>query len=102
MILFLVMLVSVGVSMGAVPQEPANRCPSWGSPIHVHIHGIRKAQGTVKAVLYGPDPKTFLVKGKNSAGALGLLLARSTVMPKCSSSIPSQVKFILCRFLMAN
>jgi uncharacterized protein (DUF2141 family) len=60
------MLVSAGVSMGAVPQEPANSCPSWGSPIHVHIHGIRNAQGTVKAVLYGPNPQDFLVKGKKA------------------------------------
>jgi uncharacterized protein (DUF2141 family) len=63
-ILFLVMLVSVGVSMGAVPQQPANTCPSRGIPIHVHIHGIRNAHGTVKVVLYGPNPQDFLVKGK--------------------------------------
>ena len=66
MILFLIMLVSAGVSMGTVPQEPANTCPSWGTPIHVHVHSIRNAQGTVKAVLYGPDPETFLVKGKKA------------------------------------
>lgn len=66
MIPFLIMLVSAGVSVGAVPREPANRCPSWGTPIHVHIHGIRNAQGTMKAVLYGPDPETFLVKGKKT------------------------------------
>ncbi len=52
--------------MGAVPQEPVNGCPSWGTPIHVHIHSLRNAQGTVKAVLYGPDPATFLVKGKKA------------------------------------
>ena len=63
---FLIILVSVGVSLAAVPQEPANRCPSWGSPIHVHIHGIRNAQGTIKAVLYGPNPQEFLVKGKKA------------------------------------
>ena len=60
------MLVSAGVGLGAVPQEPANSCPSWGTPIHVHIHGIRNAQGTVKAVLYGPNPRDFLVKGKKA------------------------------------
>lgn len=59
-------LVSAGVSMGVVPQEPANTCPSWGSPIHVHIHSIRNAHGTVKAVLYGPHPQDFLVKGKKA------------------------------------
>ena len=66
MILFVVMLMTVGVSHGAVHQLPANRCPSWGTPIHVHVSGIRNAHGTVKAVLYGPDPETFLVKGKKS------------------------------------
>ena len=60
------MLVSAGVSIGAVSQEPANTCPSWGTPIHVLVHGIRNGQGTVKAVLYGPDPATFLVKGKKT------------------------------------
>ncbi len=63
---FLLFLVSAGVSLGAAPQMPTNTCPSWGTPIHVHVHGIRNAQGTVKAVLYGPDPKTFLVKGKKA------------------------------------
>jgi len=63
---FLIMLVSAGVSIGAVSQEPANTCPSWGTPIHVHVHGIRNAQGTVKVVLYGPNPKDFLVKGKKT------------------------------------
>ena len=66
MIPFLIMLVSAGVSIGAASQEPANTCPSWGTPIHVHLHGIRNAKGTVKAVLYGPDPNTFLVKGKKA------------------------------------
>ena len=47
-------------------QPPMNRCPDSGKPVHVHIHGIRNAQGTVKAVLYGPDPKDFLVKGKKT------------------------------------
>ena len=60
------MLTSAGVSLGVVPQEPVNRCPSWGTPIHVHLSGIRNAHGTVKAVLYGPDPETFLVKGKKA------------------------------------
>jgi uncharacterized protein (DUF2141 family) len=62
----LIFLTSVGVSNGAAFQEPVNGCPSWGIPIHIHIQGLRNAQGTVKAVLYGPDPKTFLVKGKKA------------------------------------
>lgn len=66
MILFLFMLVGVGGSAGTVPQAPTNTCPSRGTPIHVHVHGIRNSQGTVKAVLYGPDPNTFLVKGKKA------------------------------------
>ncbi len=66
MITFLIILVSAGASIGPVHQEPSNTCPSWGTPIHVHVHGIRNAQGTVKAVLYGPDPNTFLVKGKKT------------------------------------
>ena len=66
MISFILLLVSAGVSVGTVPQQPTNTCPSWGTPIHVHVHGIRNAQGTIKAVLYGPDPNTFLVKGKKA------------------------------------
>ena len=60
------MLVGVRASIGTVQQEPVNTCPSWGTPIHIHISGIRNAQGTMKAVLYGPDPETFLVKGKKA------------------------------------
>jgi len=63
---FLVLLLSAGASLGSAPEQPANTCPSWGTPIHVHIHGIRNAEGTVKAALYGPDPETFLVKGKKA------------------------------------
>ena len=63
MIPFLIMLMSAGGSLGVDYQKPANRCPSWGAPIHVHISGLRNAQGTVKAVLYGPDPNSFLMKG---------------------------------------
>ena len=66
MISFILLLVSAGVSVGTVPQQPTNNCPSWGTPIHVHVHGIRNAHGTIKAVLYGPDPNTFLVKGKKA------------------------------------
>ena len=54
------------MNVGSVFPQPANTCPSWGSPIHVHIHGIRNAHGTVKAVLYGPNPQDFLVKGKKA------------------------------------
>ena len=61
-----IFLASIGVSNGAAFKEPVNGCPSWGIPIHIHIQGLRNAQGTVKAVLYGPDPKTFLVKGKKA------------------------------------
>ena len=63
---FLVLLLRGGASIGSVPEQPANTCPSWGTPIHVHIHGIRNAHGTVKAVLYGPDSETFLVKGEKA------------------------------------
>ena len=66
MIPFFILLVSAGMSLGADYLEPTNRCPSWGIPIHVHIHGIRNANGTMKAVLYGPGPETFLVKGKKA------------------------------------
>lgn len=66
MIPFFILLVSAGMSLGANYQDPVNRCPSWGTPIHVHIHGIRNANGTMKAVLYGPGPETFLVKGKKA------------------------------------
>ncbi len=62
----LLLLLSAEVSIGAEQQEPSNRCPSWGIPIHVHVHGIRNSEGTVKAVLYGPEPETFLVKGKKT------------------------------------
>ena len=73
--------------MGTVQQEPANTCPSWGTPIHVHVYGIRNAHGTVKAVLYGSDPNTFLVKGKKAAkerepaaeGSMTLCVAAPTV-----------------------
>ncbi len=66
MIHFFILLVSAGVSFGADYQDPVNRCPSWGTPVHVHIQGIRNANGTMKAVLYGPGPETFLVKGKKA------------------------------------
>ncbi len=62
----LFLLISVEASVGNEPQKPSNRCPSWGTPIHVHVHGIRNSEGTVKAVLYGPEPETFLVKGKKT------------------------------------
>ncbi len=79
----LLLLMSAEVSIGAERQEPSNRCPSWGMPIHVHVHGVRNSEGTVKAVLYGPEPETFLVKGKKvdkerepaEAGAMTLCVA---------------------------
>ncbi|WP_447964661.1 DUF2141 domain-containing protein [Nitrospira sp. Ecomares 2.1] len=59
----IVLLLSVSVSFGAEFQLPVNTCPSEGKPIHVHVHGIKNAAGSLKAVLYGPDPESFLVKG---------------------------------------
>ncbi len=47
-------------------QEPSNKCPKWGTPIHVSVHGIRNGVGTVKAVLYGPHSEDFLVKGRKA------------------------------------
>jgi uncharacterized protein (DUF2141 family) len=63
---FVVVLLSAAASLGGVLQMPVNTCPSEGKLIHVHVHGIRNASGTVKAVLYGPDPKSFLVKGQKA------------------------------------
>jgi uncharacterized protein (DUF2141 family) len=56
-------LLGASASFGEEWQLPVNTCPSEGMPIHVHVHGIRNASGTVKAVLYGPDPQSFLAKG---------------------------------------
>ena len=64
--LFVVVFLSAAAGIGDVSQLPVNTCPSEGKPIHVHIHGIRNASGTIKAVLYGPDPKSFLVKGEKA------------------------------------
>jgi len=66
MYVFMVILLSVSAGFGEVLQAPSNTCPSEGKPIHVHVRGIRSAAGTVKAVLYGPDPKSFLVKGEKA------------------------------------
>ncbi len=63
--LFLVVLLSAAAGLTEVPQAPANKCPE-GKPIHVHVHGIRNNSGTVKAVLYGPGPEGFLVKGEKA------------------------------------
>jgi uncharacterized protein (DUF2141 family) len=63
---FVVVLLSAAASLYGVSQVPVNTCPSEGKLIHVHVHGIRNASGTVKAVLYGPDPKSFLVKGQKA------------------------------------
>ncbi|GJL60486.1 MAG: hypothetical protein NPIRA03_33430 [Nitrospirales bacterium] len=62
-ILIMVFLFSVSASFGEELQIPVNTCPSEGKPIHIHVHGIKNAAGTLKAVLYGPDPESFLVKG---------------------------------------
>ena len=96
LILPFIFLVSAGVSFGAAPQEPVNGCPSWGTPIYVHIHGIRNARGAVKAVLYGPDPKTFLVKGKKvdkerepaEAGSMTLCVAAHGKRTLCGGGVP--------------
>lgn len=61
-----IVVLAVTASLANEYQPPLNRCPDSGKPVHVHIHGIRNAHGTVKAVLYGPDPKDFLVKGKKT------------------------------------
>lgn len=60
----IIMAVAAGLSTGS--SVPITRCPDGGKPIYVHIHGIRNAHGTVKAVLYGPNPSDFLVKGKKT------------------------------------
>jgi uncharacterized protein (DUF2141 family) len=36
----------------------------WEAPIYLHVYGIRNALGTVKAILYGPKPEDFWIKGK--------------------------------------
>lgn len=62
-------LVMMGLGIAAIfnsSMVPVNTCPSEGKPVHVHISGLRTDSGTVKAVLYGPDPKSFLVKGKKT------------------------------------
>jgi len=64
--LFVVVLMSAAASIGGISQVPVNICPSQGKSIHVHVHGLRNAAGTVKVVLYGPDPKSFLVKGEKT------------------------------------
>ena len=64
--LFLVVFLSAVAGIGDVSQVPVNICPSQGKSIHVHVHGLRNAAGTVKVVLYGPDPKSFLVKGEKT------------------------------------
>lgn len=62
--IFCVVLLFNGLaSFGEELQLPVNTCPSEGKPIHIHVHGIKNAAGSLKAVLYGPDPKSFLVKG---------------------------------------
>ena len=63
---FVVVVLSAAASSVGVSQVPVNPCPSEGKSIHIHVHGIRSASGTVKASLYGPDPKSFLVKGKKA------------------------------------
>lgn len=60
---FFTLVLGAVASLGDLSQVPTNRCPSEGKPIHVHVHGIKNAKGAVKAVLYGPDPESFLVKG---------------------------------------
>ena len=62
-IFLIVLLLSGSASFGEGLQLPVNTCPSEGKPIHIHVHGIKSAAGSLKAVLYGPDPESFLVKG---------------------------------------
>lgn len=66
MYILMVFLLSVSASFGEELQLPVNTCPSEGKAIHVHVHGIKNAAGSLKAVLYGPDPKSFLVKGEKA------------------------------------
>jgi uncharacterized protein (DUF2141 family) len=62
-IFLIVLLLSGSASFGEGLQLPVNACPSEGKPIHIHVHGIKNAAGSLKVVLYGPDPESFLVKG---------------------------------------
>lgn len=66
MYILMVFLLSVSASFGEELQLPVNTCPSEGRTIHIHVHGIKSAAGSLKAVLYGPDPKSFLVKGEKA------------------------------------
>lgn len=88
----LVILLSAGASLGSASEQPANTCPSWGIPIHVHIHGIRNAHGSVKVVLYGPDPETFLVKGKKADKEREP--AQENLMTLCVAA-PSEGKYVV-------
>ncbi|WP_342347308.1 DUF2141 domain-containing protein [uncultured Nitrospira sp.] len=63
MYILIVFLLGVSASFGEELQLPVNTCPREGRPIHIHVHGIKSAAGSLKAVLYGPDPESFLVKG---------------------------------------
>ncbi|GJL69608.1 MAG: hypothetical protein NPIRA06_22430 [Nitrospirales bacterium] len=63
MYIFIVFFLSVSASFAEEFQLPVNTCPSEGKAIHVHVHEIKNAKGSLKAVLYGPDPESFLVKG---------------------------------------
>ena len=63
MFVFIMFLLSVSASFGEGLQLPVNTCPPEGKPIYVHVHGIKNSAGSIKAVLYGPDPESFLVKG---------------------------------------
>jgi uncharacterized protein (DUF2141 family) len=63
-VLFMMVVLSAAAGIDGGDRVPANTCPSQGKTIHVHVHGIRQASGTVKVVLYGPDPTKFLGKGK--------------------------------------
>jgi uncharacterized protein (DUF2141 family) len=66
MTFLLMMVLHAAAGFGNVSELPVNTCPSEGKPIYVHVQGIRNASGTVKAVLYGPDPDSFLVKGEKT------------------------------------
>ncbi|MCA9472528.1 MAG: DUF2141 domain-containing protein [Nitrospirales bacterium] len=48
----------------ASAAAPSDNCVRSAYPILIHVHGLRNAQGSIKAKLYGENPEEFLVTGK--------------------------------------